>query len=453
MVFLVLAALLIPASRLYAATTEIFPSNADASCNEEFENVANKLQPGDRLVLHSGVYTQACRRLITGRHGTVANPIIIEAAAGETPILTRPAGNPQNNIEIENSSYLVIRGIRFRGGDSGVRFMGLASNITFENNEISNVDGNALTTHSGNFSFFSIRRNHIYSTGRAGSAPGEAMYIGCHDGGCISSNFVIENNYIHDLAGDQNDGIEIKYRSHSNLIRNNVITHANRGAGYPCILVYGGDTAVNTVEGNVMWNCGEGIYVVSDAVLRNNIVFNSGNGIASYPHAAVPQMRNLTITNNTVYNSADCLFLRWSGVTNGILANNAVYCAKGNALNGSGLTGLNKIVRANYLEGNVFGGSIDNVRFFNGGTASNAFVDPTTSNFWPKATSILRSVADPTYVPSLDFNETSRTNPFDVGAYETEGLTANPGWKIAAGFKSIRGENTVPVAPTNLQIK
>jgi hypothetical protein len=443
---------MIPVSWLYASAVEIFPSNADASCNEEFENVANKLQAGDRLVLRGGVYTQACRRLITGRNGTAENPIIIEAATGETPILTRPAGNPQNNIEIENSSHLVIRGIHFRGGDTGVRFMGLASSVTFENNEISNVDGNALTTHSGNFSFFTIRRNHIHRTGRAGSAPGEGMYIGCHNGNCISSNFVIENNYIHDLAGDQNDGIEVKYRSHSNLIRNNVITHANQGAGYPCILVYGGGTAVNTVEGNVMWNCGEGIYAVSDAVIRNNIVFNSGNGIASYPHAAVPQMRNLTITNNTVYNSDDCLFLRWSGLTKGILANNAVYCAGKNALNASGLAGSATVVRSNYIAGNMSGGSIDNSRFFNGGTATNAFVDPTTSNFWPIRNSMLRNAADPAYVSSFDFNETSRTSPFDVGAYETEGFATNPGWRITADFITITGQITVPAAPTNLQI-
>src|SRR5687767_2655855 len=58
--------------------TEIFPSNADSSCDEEFENVANSLQPGDELVLHGGTYTQTCQRAITV-NGTVAKPIIIRA--------------------------------------------------------------------------------------------------------------------------------------------------------------------------------------------------------------------------------------------------------------------------------------------------------------------------------------------------------------------------------------
>jgi hypothetical protein len=199
-----------------------------------------------------------------------------------------------------------------------------------------------------------------------------------------------------------------------------------------------------------MWNCGEGIYAVSDAIIRNNIIFNSG--IASYPHAAVPQMRNLTIVNNTVSNSADCLFLRWSGATNVILANNAVYCAGRNALNASGIGGSTITVRSNYLEGNLTGGSIDNLRFFNGGTAASAFVNPAGWDFWPTANSILRNAANASYVPTIDFNEMPRTSPCDVGAYETEGLRVNPGWKVVSGFKATVVQNTPLLPPTNLRV-
>src|SRR5215475_13967997 len=78
-----------------ATTIEIYPSNADISCNEEFENKANTLQPGDELVLHNGVYSQSCRRAITV-NGTVTNPIIIRAANEETPVLTRPQPSDYN---------------------------------------------------------------------------------------------------------------------------------------------------------------------------------------------------------------------------------------------------------------------------------------------------------------------------------------------------------------------
>jgi hypothetical protein len=125
---LLLLLLMFIASNAESRVLEIYPSNADGTCNEEFENVVNTLLPGDVLVLHGGIYTQTCRRLITGRNGTADAPIIVEAAPGERPILTRPDNAahsyPENNIEIENSSYLIIRGLSFKGGDLGVRFMG-----------------------------------------------------------------------------------------------------------------------------------------------------------------------------------------------------------------------------------------------------------------------------------------------------------------------------------------
>jgi hypothetical protein len=60
-----------------AAVTQISPSAG--SCNEEFENVANTLQPGDELVLREGTYSQSCRRAITV-NGTAAAAVLIRAA-------------------------------------------------------------------------------------------------------------------------------------------------------------------------------------------------------------------------------------------------------------------------------------------------------------------------------------------------------------------------------------
>jgi hypothetical protein len=117
-----LSSLTLPPWPSHAATFEIFPSSADASCNEEFENLANGLKPEDVLILHGGTYTQTCRRAITV-NGTAGSPITIRAADGETPIVTRPQpadfDYDQNNIEIINSSFLVLRGLHFKGGDAG----------------------------------------------------------------------------------------------------------------------------------------------------------------------------------------------------------------------------------------------------------------------------------------------------------------------------------------------
>src|SRR5262245_2460221 len=225
---------------------EIFASNADATCNEEFENVVNTLLPGDVLVLHGGIYSQTCRRLITGLNGTPDAPITIEAAPGETPILTRPDNlmhsYPENNIEIENSSYLIIRGIGFRGGDIGVRFMGSIHHITFEDNEVYETGANALALNSGNSDSMVLRRNHIHHTGfdTSTSTTGEGMYCGCKNDACRLTKSLIDGNYNRHLSATKsrgNDGLEVKLGWFGNVIREIVIDDTNIGTHYPCIFV------------------------------------------------------------------------------------------------------------------------------------------------------------------------------------------------------------------------
>ncbi|HXG06319.1 MAG TPA: choice-of-anchor Q domain-containing protein, partial [Nitrososphaera sp.] len=100
------------------------------------------------------------------------------------------------------------------------------------------------------------------------------------------------------------------------------------------------------------------------------------------------------------------------------------------------------------------GEQIDNLKFFSGGSYSAAFVDASGMNFWPRPGSLLIGAANASLVASLDFNGTSRTSPYDIGAYETEGLGVNPGWQIAPGFKVTGSQPMLPpLAPTNLQVQ
>src|SRR6185503_12782085 len=96
--FRLLVILFIGAGRVVAGTYEIRPAVVDVE--EEFEKLANALQPGDELVLHGGTYSQNSRRAVTAK-GTAEQPIIIRAAVGESSLMTRPANNRdrQNNIE------------------------------------------------------------------------------------------------------------------------------------------------------------------------------------------------------------------------------------------------------------------------------------------------------------------------------------------------------------------
>jgi hypothetical protein len=426
-------------------TIEIRPPGAAASCDEEFVNRANALRPGDVLILRGGTYTQACRRAITV-NGTAARPITIRAAPGEKPVITRPVAPnfdyEHNNIEIERSSHLIIRGLHFRGGNGGVNFVG-GHHITFEGNEVSETGNNAIRLNSGDTDSFVIRGNHIHHTGllasSAGATEGEGMYVGCSDAACVASNHLLEGNYIHHTrgtGGGGNDGIEVKVGSYGNIIRNNVIHDTNIGRRYPCIFIYGGGRAPNIVEGNAMWNCGEAIQAVADAVIRNNLILGSDVGITAAPHEQMARPRNVTIVNNTLHGHSTCLVINWSGATGMILANNAVYCAGATAVEASGLGGAAITVRSNYVAGRLAGVAIDNARFLPGGSAAAAFTDPSRLDFWPPPASVLIGRAFLGLAPAVDFNARPRAGPVDVGAYETDGLAANPGWRVRPGFKA-----------------
>lgn len=445
-------AVLLALSGTAATARTITISPAVVSGDEEFENVANTLQPGDTLVLRGGSYSQTARRAITCA-GTPGLPIVIRSYPGERAVLTRPADNmdTQNNIELVQCSYLELRDLGFSGGSINIRFIG-GHHVTIEGCEIWGSGNNGIAVNSSGYTYdgLVIRRNEIHRTGQStsGTTEGEGMYLGCNYDACRVTNSLIENNYIHHLRANSdggNDGIEVKVGGSGNLIRNNVIHDNNIGTQFPGIFVYGGGASPNVVEGNVIWNSGEAIQVVSDAVIRNNIIFNSSvTGITASPHTQVGTMKNVTIQNNTIYGVPEGIYVRWNSATNMILANNAIYCGGGAAVNAAFGSAT---VRSNYAEGSLSGASLDNSAFFAGGTASGAFVDPAAFDFWPRSGSPLRSVANASYAPGQDFNGTVRTAPYDVGAYELEGLLSNPGWPIAPGFKDGGGGASDTQAP------
>jgi len=399
---------------------------------QSFEAAVESLLPGDTLIVNAGTYSDT-GRISIGVKGTANLPVLIRAADGARPVITRPAGAAvQNTINIEGATYLTIRGLEITGnGGDGINMSGGPSFITLEDLVIHDVDVGINFRSSMNN--ITVRRNHIYRTGIDGGT-GEGMYVGCNDATCIVRDSLIEGNWIHDtLPGTtQGDGIEVKVGSHSNILRDNVIYNM----AYPGIFVYGtGANPPNLVEGNVIWNCLEGIYAVADAIVRNNIVIGSGTGLSLTSHVQVAQMKNVTAVNNTLIDNNDGVFLRWgSNVSNMLLANNAVYSPGKTALN-TGSIGAGATIRANHLHSGAAG--IDGTRFIDGGTLAATFVDPANRDYWPRAGSSLIGRASASDTPANDFNRATRTASFDVGAYETDGQAANPGWRIAAGFKGV----------------
>jgi hypothetical protein len=232
-----------------------------------------------------------------------------------------------------------------------------------------------------------------------------------------------------------------------------VIHTTTIGTAYPCLMVYGGGTTPNMVEGNVMWQCGEALVALSDALVRNNIVLQSNTGLVSYPHEEVGVMQNVTFVNNTVYGHAECASLRWTGSRNMVFANNALYCGANVALYALGFTEQGVQAKSNYVEGVLVGADLDGVRFLAGGTAAGAFVNPAAMDFWPQPGSLLRNMADTAYLPPTDFNGLPRTPSRDIGAYATKGLAQNVGWHITTGFKVLSTDGVPPAPPHGLRIR
>jgi len=247
-----------------AASYEVGPS---ANLGQEIA----KLKAGDELVLQGGTYTLTSK-LTIGVSGTAALPIVIRSKDGETAHITRDAS--QNVINVENAQYVVLRRLEVSKGSHGIRMLA-SSFITVEDCHIHDTADVALSANVGGSKYqgLIIRRNHIHHT----NGTGEGMYLGCNNDGCQMFDSLIEGNYVHHTnqsTVSQGDGIEIKQGSYNNIVRDNVIHDTN----YPCILVYGtAGKAVNLLERNAMWNCGDhGIQAEADAIIRNNLLLGVG---------------------------------------------------------------------------------------------------------------------------------------------------------------------------------
>ncbi len=412
-------------SRVSAEVFQITPS-------DNLQTAVNALAPGDILLLDSGAYVLSSRFSIQ-KTGTAAAPITIRATPGATPVISYVSAG-QNVINVEYSSHVLLIGLEVTGGSHGIRILD-SDFITVDRCHIHHTADVGLSANvpGGTYEGLRLSRNHIHDT----SGTGEGMYLGCNSDGCRLLDSVIEGNYIHHTNGpgvSQGDGIELKEGSADNVIANNVI----HDTGYPCIITYSavGNGGANTVEGNLLWNCGDhAIQSAADARIRNNIILGAVyDGIRCQPHqAGTPS--NLEITHNTVLSPGDNT-IRVSSITGSVVvANNAVYAAAGHAIQVDGdLAGVT--ITGNRGEGSTVGvGS----GFDGNGSLGADFVAASYSgnlpqDVFPASGSGLLGAADPGWRAVADFNLDHRGSADDIGAYRAGG-GANPGWTLADGFK------------------
>lgn len=386
----------------------------------------SSLAAGDEVIVHAGTYTQSSRWEATWA-GTSDMPIVVRAAGGEArPVLTRDGGQNLMNL---HGSYFTFNGFELTGGSHGIR-MSDVHFATLEDLVVHDTGDVGISCNVGGMScdHVTIRSSEIYDT----NGTGEGLYLGCNGGACAFSDGTIERNYIHDLGGEQGDGIEIKQGSWSNVIRDNVVVRAN----YPGITLYSFEAMAgrmpNIIERNLVWGSNDnGIQVTGRAIIRNNVVLGaSGSGIAVQANMDTPT--EVQILFNTVLGAGDsCIRASsWESGTGFVIANNAVYCEGARAIR---ITSASSAI----VVGNVGLGALEGASgglTMGSSIAADLGAMAMMARVYPPSGSALIDAADGTQTVSDDFDVRARSGMLDVGAYERES-SGMPVWLATEAFK------------------
>jgi len=387
---------------MFPGLTASIPAVKHATPSGDWCAVINSAQPGDEVVLARGDYSQPCWIRASGSAGAY---IVIRSESENAATTFSYAGSTANIIEVYGS-YLTIRGFTFRPNSDVVhslRIRGGAHNITVERNVFTGYGNVAVSANSGSTADLVIRYNEFKNV------EATPVYVGCHDGDCVSSNLLFERNFIDGVRasdpGSIGYGIEVKLNSWG-VIRDNTIANTKG----PPIMAYGSSRGDRTlIEGNYVEGSRAEAGIVlggGPAIVRNNIaVGNANGGISAQNYGGRNLQRDIWIIHNTLINNGDSGISTqgWTSSANNVIAYNAV---------------LSKFLTPLIRPANPAGIVMGNVS-----CPASCFVNATTApyDFTPAARSPLIGAApasNATWKPADDFMGVSRNVPADAGALE-----------------------------------
>lgn len=260
------------------------------------QHAADMVGPGDTVSVHGGSYAG----VYLETSGTASQPIVFQAAAGETPSITSDNSHTPDGFNLEGASYVTVRGFTINGRTrAGIRA------VTCEH--------------------VTIRDNHTDGNGTWGIFTGFCDDLLIEDN--VASNSVAQHGIYVSNSGDRP------------VIRGNtVFGNSNAGIHMNGDGSEGGDGIISNaiVEDNVIYDNGHaggsGINCdgVQDSIIRNNLIYDQhASGISLYQiDGGGPSTGNL-IANNTVLVASDG---RWAlniqdGATNNSAYNNILWNA------------------------------------------------------------------------------------------------------------------------------
>lgn len=424
-----------------AATVEVSPGDDVAA-------VTSALAAGDEIIFTDGTYSLTDDLYWTGT-GTADSPIVLRAADGASPILelgpTEEGGWAGQVAYIENSAFIEIRGLHFRGGDGwddeGRSHHGVvvreSSDITLSDVEISRTGHHGLIL-SGNTTRFTGERLHIHDT-----LDGDGISAGCGDASCFTVEPTITGSWIHAING-QRHGLYFAHGVQGGSFTDNVIYDAEYRGAFLGSAELG---EPNVFERNAIWSVGgRGLSLYGASRVRNNIVFLTGEEGIFSGDPDRDGYQDVVITYNTVVDTGEwALELDdWTGRSGMVLSSNALCNPVGEGVSvereelDTGVTELDALITSNVVCGYVEGLTEDEGHLVPGSGWAD-YQDVDGWDLYPTDDSTLRDVGDPSgdaWVPTTDFNGVERPGDApDVGAYEWVG-SGNPGWVVQEGFKS-----------------
>lgn len=285
----------------------------------------NRAQPGDTVLLSSGIYERPCK---IRNHGLPGRPITIASADTREALRARLTyrGNSANVLELVGATHVVIRDLDFvrtRRFVDAIRIK-YGSDILIQDCRFSAIAGISVAAGNGDTARIIIRGNsfeHLAAT---------AIYIGCHQGDCRADDMTVEDNLIAGVNppdGQVGYGLQLKLNAWGTVRRNRVFD--TKGPG---IMVYGSHNPAHAsvVEGNfVQGSRNDGGIVVGGgpAVVRNNIAMeNLFAGIVAQDYNDRDMQQQVRIVHNTVLDNyqAGIRVQHWRAGRGNVLANNAI---------------------------------------------------------------------------------------------------------------------------------
>jgi hypothetical protein len=378
------------------------------------------LVAGDVVVVHAGTYSHSTTVSVT-LNGTATQPILIEAAPGEQPVLS--SASAQNVLEV-GGSYYTFRGLEFTGGNVGIR-VHATTHATFDTLLFTGLVNEAITANFTGEPCDHLLMRRLEVVGGAQTA----IDLGNFDGTAPTTASTVEGSYIHDAVGP---GIADAPGCNGIVVADNVIARMQKVA-----IDLQGFTGAGTddmIERNLIWTvtADNGIQVEGHVTVQNNIVLDAnGYGIASFQTQTPPD--GAKILHNTVWcgSGARAFYAgQWDVTTGQVLANNALYCPSGDAIflgnpAASAMFAANAILGTN----NAPSGTLPAV------SEAADLGDPQTGKVFPPLGSVLIDGGAASAVVD-DFDGNPRDATPDIGAYE-RGSATGPAWPPAIGFKPL----------------